>query len=105
MSEVTQDIRLFAQEALVRRKTAEQARSRAKFRRCTQILVVLWAALLALSYFSVRKFVRILHQLPSESAAQVTPPAKTRPEKLSGEIATERGRETTGGMSARPSKD
>jgi hypothetical protein len=75
MLQVPQDIRLFAQEAMVRRKTAEQARLRARVRRCTQILVLLWATLLVLSYFSLRKFVRILHQRPSASAAQVTPPA------------------------------
>ena len=63
--QVPQDIRPFVQEALIRRKTAEQAQLRARARRYTQILVFLWATLLVLSYFSVRKFVRILHQLPS----------------------------------------
>ena len=68
--QVPQDIRPFVQEALIRRKTAEQAQLRARARRYTQILVFLWATLLVLSYFSVRKFVRILQQSPSESTTQ-----------------------------------
>ena len=68
--QVPQDIRPFIQEALVRRKTAEQVHLRARARRWTQILVVLWATVLVLFYFSVRKVVRILHQSPSESTTQ-----------------------------------
>jgi membrane protein implicated in regulation of membrane protease activity len=65
-----QDIRPFVQEAMARRKTAEQAQLRARVRRWIQILAVLWATVLVLSYFSVRKFVRIRHQRPSESTTQ-----------------------------------
>jgi hypothetical protein len=68
--QVPEDVRPFVQEALARRKTAEQARVWARVRRWTPILVVLWATLLVLSYFSVRKFVRILHQRPAESTIQ-----------------------------------
>ena len=62
--QVPEDIRPVIQEGLARRKTAERARLRARTRRYTKILVFLWAALLVLSYFSVLKFVHILHQLP-----------------------------------------